>query len=463
MNKSDNSLSVLDGANGKLKWTAPVETGPHEAEVLADGKTVAVGDYGRTNAPGHMVSIIELATGKIVGRIDLGAGARPHGLAALKDGRLLVTAEGKKELVIVDPKGAKVLKRMPTGHALSHMVAASPDGKRAYVSSLKDGLVTVIDLPGGVVGDVATGKGAEGLDVTPDGREVWVVNREADTISVIDAKTLKVAATIKAGAFPIRVKITPDGKRAVVAFAESGDVGVFDVATRTEVKRIPVGREAVAASGARVFQGKFGASPTPVGVLITADGKRAFVSATHADVVVVIDLENLKRPRCLGRGQGARRPGRSVYEVGDAGTASTRISIVSTRPRALELEPAPVKARLRQADQKRNAPVRTHAGLAIVRMRVREGLGVLVHQDQVRHRAQPRLEICHGASVRVLELRGHGQRPASRHPAFRPCEGGPRPSGGTGPPPAVLHRPTRRVAERICEPASSGATSAKTR
>jgi YVTN family beta-propeller protein len=294
VNKSDNSLSVLDGSNGKLKWTAPVETGPHEAEVLADGKTVAVGDYGRGGAPGRMVSIIDLATGKIVGRIDLGAGARPHGLAALKDGRLLVTAEGKNELVVIDPKGAKVLSRAPTGHSLSHMVAASPDGKRAFVSSLKDGVVTVIDIPGGVVGDVPTGKGAEGLDVTPDGREVWVVNREADTISVIDTKTLKVTATIKAAEFPIRVKITPDGKRAVVAFTESGDVGVFDVATRTEVKRIPVGREAVAASGARVFQGKFGASPAPVGIFITPDGKRAFVSATHADVVVLIDLENLR-------------------------------------------------------------------------------------------------------------------------------------------------------------------------
>ena len=294
VNKSDNSISVLDGSTGKLKWTAPVESGPHEAEVLADGKTVAVSDYGRGNAPGHMVSLIELATGKVVGRVDVGSGARPHGLAALKDGRLLVTAEGKKELLVVDPKGAKVLSRMPTGHPLSHMVAASPDGKRAYVSSLKDGVVTVIDIPGGVAGDVPTGKGAEGIDVTPDGREVWVVNREADTISVIDTKTLKVAATIKAGKFPIRVRITPDGKRAVVAFTESGDVGVYDVATRTEVKRIPLGRDAVAASGARVFQGKFGASPAPVGIFITPDGKRAFVSATHADVVVVLDLEGLK-------------------------------------------------------------------------------------------------------------------------------------------------------------------------
>jgi YVTN family beta-propeller protein len=294
VNKSDNSLSVFDARTGKLKWTAPVGAGPHEVEALADGKTAAISDYGRSNAPGHMVSLVELASGKSVGRVDLGAGARPHGLAALKDGRLLVTAEGKNELVVVDPKTAKVVSRIPTGHPLSHMVAASPDGKRAYVSSIRDGLVTVIDLPGGVAGDVPTGKGAEGIDVTPDGREVWVVNREADTISVIDTKTLKVAATIKAAKFPIRVKITPDGKRAVVAFTESGDIGIFDVATRAEVKRIPVGREAVAASGARVFQGKFGASPAPVGVLLTPDGRRAFVAATHADVVVVIDLENFR-------------------------------------------------------------------------------------------------------------------------------------------------------------------------
>jgi YVTN family beta-propeller protein len=174
------------------------------------------------------------------------------------------------------------------------MVAASADGKRAYVTSLKDGVVTVIDLPGGVAGDVTTGKGAEGVDVTPDGREIWVANRNADTISVIDAKTLKVAATIPASHFPIRVRISPDGKRAVVAFTESGDVGVYDVATRTEIKRIPLGHDAVAATGKRVFQGRFGASAAPVGLLISPDSKRAWVSATHADVVVVLDLVNLK-------------------------------------------------------------------------------------------------------------------------------------------------------------------------
>lgn len=295
VNKSDNSISVFDAATGKLKWTAPVESGPHEAEVLADGKTVAVSDYGRAGSPGRVVSLIDIATGKVNSRVDLGEGSRPHGLFALKDGRFLVTAEGKKELAVVDPKTARVTVRIPTGHDLSHMVAASPDGKIAWVTALRSGVVTQIDVPGGkVLGDIPTGRGAEGLDVTPDGREIWVANREANTISVIDAKSAKVVATIKAGSFPIRVRIAPDGKRALVSFTGSGDVGVFDVATRAEVKRIPLGRDAVAGSDSRVFQKRFGASPAPVGLLIAPDGKRAWVAAAHADVVVVLDLDLLK-------------------------------------------------------------------------------------------------------------------------------------------------------------------------
>jgi len=295
VNKSDNSISVLDASTGKLKWTAPVESGPHEAEVLADGKTVAVSDYGRAGAPGRVVSLIDISNGKVNARVDLGEGTRPHGLFALKDGRFLVTAEGRKELAVVDPKSARVTVRIPTGHELSHMVSASPDGKLAYVTSLRSGLVTEIDVPGGkVVGDIPTGKGAEGLDVAPNGREIWVANREANTISVIDAKSAKVVATIKASSFPIRVRITPDGKRALVSFTGSGDVGVFDVATRAEIKRIPLGRDAVAGSDSRVFQKKFGASSAPVGLLIAPDGKRAWVAAAHADVVLVLDLDALR-------------------------------------------------------------------------------------------------------------------------------------------------------------------------
>ena len=228
-------------------------------------------------------------------RAASGIANRGTGRKALADGRLLVTAEGTREIVIVDPRAAKVTARIATGRDISHMVTASPDGRRAYVTSLAGGSVTVIDLvTGKVVKDIPTGKGAEGLDATPDGREVWVANRDANTITVIDVKTLAPVFTINATEFPIRVKITPDGRRAVVTFTGSGDVGVYDTATRVQAARIPIGREAVAGAETRVFQKRFGTSPAPVGLLIAPDGGRAFVSAGHADVVAVIDLQKLR-------------------------------------------------------------------------------------------------------------------------------------------------------------------------
>ncbi len=295
VNKTDASLSLLDAGTGKSRAVMPIEKSSHEAELLTDGKAVAVSGYGTTAEPGRYVSLLDSATGKLLTKIDIGEGSRPHGLKALANGRLLVTAEGKRELVVVDPQAGRVLSRYPTGKDVSHMVTASPDGRRAYVSSLAGGVVTVIDLASGkVVQNVETGKGAEGIDVTPDGREIWVANRGANTISVIEAKTLKVVFTIKASEFPIRVKLTPDGQRAVVSFTGSGDVGIYDVATRTESKRIPIGRDAVSGTETRVFARRFGKSPAPVGLLISPDGKRAWVAATHADVIAVIDLEKLR-------------------------------------------------------------------------------------------------------------------------------------------------------------------------
>lgn len=295
VNKSDSSVSILDPWTGKTRTTLQVDPGPHEAELLADGQVAAVASYGSRAEPGRYVSLIEIATGKVISRIDLGEGSRPHGLAALRNGHLLVTAEGKRELVVVDPRAGKIVSRIPTGKDISHMVAATPDGRRAFVTSLASGSVSVVDLGSGkVVKDIPTGKGAEGLDVSPDGREVWVANREANTIVVIDIATLTPVFTIQAPGFPVRVKITPDGRRALATFIGAGEVRVYDTATRVESARIPLGRDAIEGAEGRVFHKRFGSSPVPVGLLITPDGKRAFAAASHADVVSVIDLEKMR-------------------------------------------------------------------------------------------------------------------------------------------------------------------------
>ncbi len=92
-------------ANGKLVATAPIEKGSHEAELLADGKTVAVSGYGTTAEPGRYVILLDAGHGQDAARRSTSARARARTASkALQDGRLLVTAEGKRELVVVDPK-----------------------------------------------------------------------------------------------------------------------------------------------------------------------------------------------------------------------------------------------------------------------------------------------------------------------------------------------------------------------
>jgi YVTN family beta-propeller protein len=66
------------------------------------------------------------------------------------------------------------------------------------------------------------------LDKTPDGRHIWTSNREADTVSVVDAASLAEVAEIEVGDFPIRVDVTPDGARALVTNAQGGDLSVLD-------------------------------------------------------------------------------------------------------------------------------------------------------------------------------------------------------------------------------------------
>jgi len=285
LNKSDDTASILDASTGRSIATVPVGHGPHEAAILADGRTCAVSDYGDRARPGRTITLVDVAKGERIGSIELPSGARPHGLQALRDGRLLVTAEGLGELLLVDPKPRHVEWQIPTFQETSHMVVATPNGQRAFVANIGSGSVTVVEGRR-AIRQIATGKGAEGIARTPDGREVWVTNREAETVSVIDTAGLESVATIPVAGFPIRVAITPDGKRALVSCAKSGDVAVLDVPGRREIRRIPIGNQAVPGREAAK-------TPTPVGLLVAPDGRRAWVACTEADVVVALDLENL--------------------------------------------------------------------------------------------------------------------------------------------------------------------------
>ena len=139
---------------------------------------------------------------------------------------------------------------------------------------------------GEILASIETGEGCEGIDVSPDGREVWTANRDAGTVSVLDARELSVLATLEAPGFPIRVVLTPDGRHALVTNARSAELAVFDVKTRKELKRLKL-----LENDKGMVSQLFGAGSFPVGVVVSADGRRAFVAITGGDRIAVLDTK----------------------------------------------------------------------------------------------------------------------------------------------------------------------------
>jgi DNA-binding beta-propeller fold protein YncE len=68
--------------------------------------------------------------------------------------------------------------------------------------------------------------------ITPDGREVWGSNREDDSLSIVDARSMQTLACLRAEGFPIRVHLTRDGNKALVTVARRDQLLIFDVAKR---------------------------------------------------------------------------------------------------------------------------------------------------------------------------------------------------------------------------------------
>jgi YVTN family beta-propeller protein len=122
---------------------------------------------------------------------------------------------------------------------------------------------------------VPVGRGAEGFDLSPDGRELWVANAGDATVSVIDVASRKVVQTLSVPfARANRLKFTPDGKLALISDLGGHELIVIDAAARKEIKRIDV---------------KGGAA----GLLVDPSGTRAFLSVGPENAVAVIDLKTL--------------------------------------------------------------------------------------------------------------------------------------------------------------------------
>ena len=148
------------------------------------------------------LAAFDLATQALKWNVPVGNA--PAGVLMLPDDkRLLVALTGEDGIVQVDPKDGSVKGSLQTGKG-AHNFFPKGDGRHYFLSNRVEGTVSLIDTKDElkVVGSVRVPGGPDCMDITPDGKELWVTQRFLRRVSIIDIDTLKVVASIPVGKSP---------------------------------------------------------------------------------------------------------------------------------------------------------------------------------------------------------------------------------------------------------------------
>lgn len=186
--------------------------------------------------------------------------------------KVYVANEGADTMSVLDAASFKTLATVRVGKA-PHNVQVSPDGKLVWVTNNGEPAQAA---------DVSAHKGmAEGShDAMGKPGAVWA----------IDTATNAVVAKVPVGTHPAHVVVSPDGRFAYISNGGDNTVSVIDTSARSLVATIPVGQ-------------------LPHGLRIGPDGKEVYVANLKGGTVSVIDTASQKEVAQVPAGKGPAQVG----------------------------------------------------------------------------------------------------------------------------------------------------------
>lgn len=293
-NKGEDTLSLVDMASARQCVRLPTGKAPHEIAVSPNGRQAAVVGYGAAT-----VDIFDVGRARLVRRIDIAPNDGPHGIAWISRNRILAVTDRGNSLISLNPRNG-AFSALPTRQRGSHMLAVSPDRRRAYVSNILSGTVSVFDLDRWTkLSDIAVGGNPEGLAIAPDGATLWVGDNSGPRVKVVDLASQAVTATLPADSIAIRLAVSPDGGTVIASNFLSGSLTVYDARNPRLLRSIPVSGERQA------MQVTLAWSDVPGRVLVAETGRNE---------IAEVDLDAgrvLRRIRAGRNGDGlAIAPGR---------------------------------------------------------------------------------------------------------------------------------------------------------
>jgi YVTN family beta-propeller protein len=276
----------------------------------------------------------------------------PFNMAVSNDGsRLYIVAQDEDELMVVDTEKNILLNKINVG-VHPHSVILNNDGRIAYVSNEWSDNVSVIDLETSkVIDTLNSGNGPSGLALSANGKFLYAVNTFGSDLSIIDLSTKEEIKRLTTGNNPTGTALSPDGKVLYVtsrrpnfasygeplisdltlindstqkvieykhiesaylmeniAFTPSGDLAITTlIRPKNLITSLQVERGWMMNHGIGIVEQKKKGRVVqllldepnayysdPFDIVITPDGKKAFVSSSGVDFISVISIDSIR-------------------------------------------------------------------------------------------------------------------------------------------------------------------------
>jgi len=245
--ESENNLKVIDTATNKILDTIPLTGRPNQCASTPDGRYVGVPIRNRDS-----VDIVDMAEKKVVKVLPV---RMPHNCYNAHDNqRMFVSSMGDHEIDLIDLTKMEYAAKIPVG-GIPRPYAVSNDGETLY-SALTDfhGFVIASVRERKVVSRVSLPQAppsscvlephtpTHGLELTPDGKELWVTSLGDSGVYVYDVAASKLSSKIPTGACPNWITVSPDGQYVAVSNSASDDCSIIDTRTLRESARLKVGK-----------------------------------------------------------------------------------------------------------------------------------------------------------------------------------------------------------------------------
>jgi YVTN family beta-propeller protein len=253
--------------------TVQANATPGYMEIAPNGKFAYI-----ANREAGVLSVFDTTRNTVTGTIKVPDGG-PQFVAFAPDGKTAYVSIFNNQrtvnlMGVLDTATSTFTKMVPVG-VRPFALDVTPDGKRVYVPNHDSGSITVIDTAtDDVVDTIKVAPNPHWVDISTDGKTLYAANHESNLVSVIDTATDKVLKTIPVGQSPHSILKHPAKPLLFNVNYDSSSMSVIDTNTNTVIKTIPTGSH-------------------PQDITLSADGEHLYIAAVDDNSIQVFSMKTM--------------------------------------------------------------------------------------------------------------------------------------------------------------------------